>query len=39
MIKFADLQENKELRKKAENAARRERMREEDDEDDYDVVE
>ena len=38
VISLADLQEDKDLKRKAENAARRERMREEEDEDD-DVVE
>ena len=40
VISLADLEENKDLKRKAENAARRERMREaEEEEEEDDVVE
>lgn len=41
MLCWSDLEENKDLKRKALNAARRERMRadEEEDDDDDDVVE
>lgn len=39
VISMGDLEENRDLKRKAENAARRERMRAEEEDEDADVVE